>query len=346
MSQPRQTKQTRDVLTVEPDVGALRLVNLNTGKASALAVGVPTTLEGALRLTVADGDGNAMLERTAKGASGAVAVDGAAVFEIAHFRPMQLIETESGLYVMLRPYDLFLRRDTAPDERLARWQQLLARARLKDLAAAPSPTPGKARKRRGARPTSASHGTNWRLLGMTAAISIAATFAWLKSGGIATSGTAPDEMQEVVPPQVEESVPKAAESPAEAAPPSAVRPAESEPAAPAVSTPAPAVAAPVVPPAPAPLPTPPAPPSATPQPTATKSKAPAITAPAPQAAAKTSRKMDAADERRARQRLDALLLESNYDPHGARRQLEALSRTVINGSEIHRDIRQAINSIQ
>lgn len=298
---------------------AIRLVNLRTGKSTALATFAPTVLEGTVRLTIADADGNAMLERIGKDAA-KLSIDGAPVFEIAHFKPRQLIETETGAYVTLRAYDAFLRPDTAAEERLARWRQLTTRARLKDMSAGePVAQVLEAKSKRAPRQSSPRNFV--RLVGGAAILALVAAGLMLRSGGDASSGPSPDEMQEQI--------------------------AKVEPPPPAPMPEPEVVKAPAPAPVDAPTKVEAVVAAAKPKPVEPPKAAPAKAKPvAPTPPAAAAPKLSAAKEQQIRERMESLLLEANYDPHSARRSLDALSRTVPVGSALHRDIRQAIGAIQ
>lgn len=311
----------------------LRLINLSTGEQIALTPGMAIVIEGAFRITPADDLGNAMIERLAKARERRLLADGAMIYELAHVRPGQLIETDLGSYVLLRRLGVFVRLGGAPEARLTRWRELATRTRQPALL-----TPGRithdtppASTKALRPPTSAGHPTDrprtlrlprtrriWVLGSLTAGLllSMVAIAVWARSDLNPSPPMSRAEPQSTDWPQA------AKASPERPPPPQQTPVRDAVPATPVPVLVAEPVTAPRL--------------SRIPRPRMRQSPPPAPPREAP---------VYTSVERQIRSQVETLLLEANDDPHKAREQLRQLLTQVPAGSGLHHEIDQALKNV-
>ena len=86
-----------------------------------LPKGHPTLISNGVLVTLADSDGNVMIEHSsAQGSAAAdVRVDGKPVYEVAHLRPLQVVEVDGSRYVLMPPYGTFVQENSAEEAETA-----------------------------------------------------------------------------------------------------------------------------------------------------------------------------------------------------------------------------------
>ncbi len=289
-----------------------RLLQLGAeSRGEILAKGQATLLAKGVSITLADGDGNLMIEHSngrIGNVTAEVAVDGVPVYEVAHARPLQVIKVENSEYVLMPPYGAFVRSrglTPAPAVKL----ELAAKAR--EVPAPQIAVPAPARKRRMA------------LLILPALIATAA----------AAMAIIPEKKAA---PAVEQAEEESGDSPAEVAP--------------TVIAPVPAPVAPAVVAAPAPAPAPtsavalsPAEPA--PQVDVTAVATNNIKAKKAPEDKGTGVALPQARERQIRDLAQSYQLEGGFDPEGAAKKLRALKKSVPANARVQRDLDRALKAI-
>lgn len=291
---------------VEVEATRTRLIDLVSGRALAIKSGVALTLESAFRVTPADSRGHALVERLTKAGEKRLLLDGQAVYELAHFRAGQLLETDRAAYVLLLLHDIYVRHDIATDDRSLRLRQMLNSVAL---PAPLDPVPPVAQN------ILANHPRRTRRLVMAGPaallVAIACLAFWAKSDAQSSSTMPIDNVPTKVDIADLESSTKT--KPASLPATKQIEPSQEK----AVLIPKKDV---VFKPA---------------------KQAPSM----PKTTHDTVPKVSAARAQEVRKQMDILLLEANYDPTKARNDLRQLQTTLPAGSDLERDVGRAATSI-
>lgn len=288
------------------DFRLLQLGEKNRGE--VLPKGQPLPLAPGVLVTLADADGNVMVEYASGAGKADVKVDGKQVYEVAHARPLQVIEVDKARFVLMPPYGAFVQ-DCGDKDATAAVKK--PRAKAKAVKAEPR---------------------RLRLV-------YVAVPAFLALLGIGLSLVPEQKPAEAVTevaaePEAEAGAGEEAEAGAEA---------EADPTSAPASAPAPAA----VPVDPIVIVAPASAPAAASSPAPAYSPAPASTpAPAPAAAPATAVKaLPPAREAEVRSLAESYQLEGGFDPEGAARKLKALKKQVPANARVQKDIDRALKAV-
>lgn len=298
-----------------------RLLQLGQdSRGEVLPKGQPTLLAEGVLVTLADNDGNVMIEH-ATGSARPVAVDGKPVYEVAHLRPLQVIETEGKRFVLMPPYGAFIQERSGKESVQVR--------------------EAKAKKTKAKAKAQASEPRRLRLIYVAPLALLAIIGAGLslvpeqKPAEAVTEQGADEEVT-----TLEGEAEAEAEVEAEADVPAQASSAHPVPEVPIILNPV----------QPAPVEVAAAAPAAAPAPATAPEAAPAP-APAPKAAkqaeSKATEGKSLPPEREAsiRSMAESYQLEGGFDPEGAQKKLRALKKQVPANARVQKDIDRALKAV-